>query len=182
MTTLRMLLHRARASAVVLPALAVLLTIGLFTGCSHYRLGTGATPPFRTLYVEPVANTTLVPQAREIVSARLREAFIRDGRIAIANSPGEADATLIVVITGYNRTVAAVREGDTGLARKFDLTLGVDCTLRQRDGTVLFERRHITATRASFTDRGQLQSELQTLPYLADALSDKITHAALDVW
>lgn len=166
----------------------VFVTLGLswlalpWLGCSHYQLGTGGTPSFHTVYVEPVANKTMLPQAREIVTTRLREALARDGRVALANSANEADATLSVVIVDYHRDVAAVREGDTGLARKFDLTLGVDCTLRQRDGKVLFENRRINAQREAFTDSGQLQAEYQTLPLLADALATKVTHVALDVW
>ena len=163
----------------VLGLLACLLGFG---GCSHYQLGTGATPAFHSVYVEPVANKTTLPQAREIVTTMVREAFERDGRVALANSPSAADATLSITIVDYHRDIAAVREGDTGLARKFDLTLGVDCTLRQHDGTALFEKRRIEATREAFTDAGQLQAEYQTLPLLAGNLADKITHAALDVW
>jgi hypothetical protein len=172
------------ASSLVWRGLFVLALLGLFgaAGCSHYQLGTGATASFHTLYVEPVANKTTLPQAREIVTTRVREAFARDGRIALANSASEADATLTIAIVDYHRNVAAVREGDTGLARKFDLTLGVDCTLRRRDGTVLFEKRRIEAVREAFTDAGQLQAEYQTLPLLADVLARNITHTTLDVW
>lgn len=154
----------------------------LFSGCSHYQLGTGAAPEFRTLYVAPVANKTMLPQAREIVSTRVREALARDGRVTLVNSATEADATLTVTLVDFHREVAAVREGDTGLARKFDLTLGADCTLRRRDGGTLFENRRVNAQREVFTDAGQLQSEYQTIPLLADVLSGKIVHAALDVW
>jgi hypothetical protein len=173
---------RVSASRHSVAALWLLASLLWIAGCSHYQLGTGAMPGFRTLYVAPVANRTTLPQAREIVSTRIREAFARDGRVTLANSPAEADATLTVVIADFHRDVAAVREGDTGLARKFDLTLGVDCTLRQRDGKVLFENRRINVQREAFTDSGQLQSEYQTVPLLADALATKITHTALDVW
>ena len=112
-------------------ALIVVATGMLAGGCSHYQLGIGGTPTFHTLYVEPAANKTTLPQAREIVSTRIREAFLRDGRVALANSAEEADATLTVTIMDYHRDVAAVREGDTGLARKFDLTLGDHPLLRR---------------------------------------------------
>ena len=153
------------------------------TGCAHYRLGTGATPSFRTLYVEPVANRTLLPQSQAVLSSQLRETFARDGRVGLGTSTGNADATLSVVIDQYFREVAAVREGDTGLARKFNVTLGVKCTLRDnRTGRPIFTDRTITATREVFTDSGQLQAEYQTLPLLAEALAAKVAHAALDVW
>lgn len=152
------------------------------TGCGHYQLGTGSTPAFRTIYVTPVANKTTLPQAREILSTRVREALARDGRVTLVNSPQLADATLTITIVDFHREVAAVREGDTGLARKFDLTLGVDCTLQTRDGKTLFANRRIEGVREAFTDAGQVQTEYQTVPLLADLLAKKIAHAALDIW
>jgi hypothetical protein len=155
----------------------------LATGCANYRLGTGATPLFRTLYVEPVANKTLLPQSQALLSTRVRESFARDARVQLVNSAGAADASLVIVINDYHRDVAAVREGDTGLARKFNVTLGATCTLRDnRTGKAIFENRPISAVREVFTDSGQLQSEYQTLPLLADALAAKVVHTALDTW
>lgn len=165
-----------RLASVFLPCLLLL-------GCSHYQLGTDAKLAFRTLYVAPVENKTLLPQARELVSAQIREAFARDARVTLANSPESADATLTVVLTDYHRDIATVREGDTGLARKFNLTLGATCSLHDnRGGKDLFTRRTVSVQRESFTDSGQLQSEYQTLPLLAESLAAKVTHAVLDVW
>jgi hypothetical protein len=156
--------------------------VGL-VGCAHYQLGTGASPTFHTLYVEPVANKTLLPQSQSLVSTQLRESFAHDGRVSLVNSPAEADATLTIAITDYHRDVAAVREDDTGLARKFNLTLGVTCTLRDnRAGKNLFEQRTVSAVREAFTDSGQLQAEYQTLPLLAETLALKVVHTTLDVW
>jgi hypothetical protein len=156
-------------------------TLLLAAGCSHYSLGTGRAAPFRTLHVEPVTNRTLLPQAPAVLTSRLREAFARDGRAQLADAP--ADAVLTVALSGYRREVAAVREGDTGLARKFNVTLDALCTLRlPASGKVLFENRLIQVTREVFTDSGQLQAEYQVLPLLADALAAKVTRATLDVW
>jgi hypothetical protein len=167
----------------LLAAGLLLADLGLTAGCSHYQLGTGGKLAFRSLYLAPVENKTLLPDARALVSTRLREAFARDGRVDVANSPETADATLTVVITDYHRDVATVREGDTGLARKFNLTLGTSCTLRDNRGAKnFFENRPVGVQRESFTDSGQLQSEYQTLPLLAESLADKLAHAVLDVW
>ena len=163
-------------------ACLLLAVFFLATGCSHYRLGTDSKLSFRTLYLEPVENKSLLPQSRAIVTTQLRETFARDGRISLVNSSAEADATLKVVISDYHRDIATVREGDTGLARKFTLTLGTLCTLRERSGKIIFENRPLAAQRVAFTDSGQLQSEYQTLPLLADAVAAKIARAALDSW
>src|SRR5689334_12934782 len=73
----------------------------ILAGCAHYQLGTGATPSFRTLYIEPVINRTMLPQSQAIVSTQLRENFARDGRLALATSATGAEATLTVVINDY---------------------------------------------------------------------------------
>ncbi|HWA10903.1 MAG TPA: LPS assembly lipoprotein LptE [Opitutaceae bacterium] len=166
----------------VLRLLLLAGSLGL-AGCSHYHLGGGGTLAFHTLYVAPVGNKTLLPQAVPLVSTTLREAFLRDGRVTVVGSPGEADATLTLTLTGYDREVATVRPGDTGLARTFTLTLGATATLHDnRSGRDLFTARHVDAGRDAYTDSGQLQSEYQALPLLAEALAKKVAHAALDVW
>ena len=112
--------------------LCLLLALLAGPGCSHYQLGTG-TPgklTFSTLYIEPVENKTLLPQARTLLSTQLRAAFARDARITLVNSPEAADATLAITITAYRRDILTVREGDTGLARKFNVTLTTAATLR----------------------------------------------------
>ncbi|ACB76880.1 LPS assembly lipoprotein LptE [Opitutus terrae] len=167
----------------VLGLLAALLCCCGWAGCSHYQLGTRGQLTFATLYVEPAENTTLLPQARALLSTQVREALARDGRVTLVNSAEAADATLRLVIRDYHRDMASVQERDTGLARKFMLTLGVDCTLRDnRSGKDLFTNRRVTTQRDAFTDGGQLQSEYQALPLLAESLGQKIAHAVLDVW
>jgi hypothetical protein len=155
----------------------------LASGCSHYQLGTAGKLTFSTLYVAPVENKVMLPQAQALVTTRLRESLLRDGRVGLVNAPEAADATLQVVITDYRREVVAARPDDTGLARKFSLLLGVTCTLRDhRSGKILFADRVISVRRDAFTDSGQLQSEYQALPLLAASLADKVTHTVLDVW
>lgn len=161
----------------------LLFAVFAFAGCSHYQLGTAGKLTFSSLYVAPVQNKTLLPQAQAIVSTQLRDAFVRDNRVSLVNSSDGADVSLEVVIRDYHRSVEAARSDDTGLARKFSLTLGVTCTLRDnRSGKALFTDRRIEVQRDAFTDSGQLQSEYQALPLLAQSLADKVSHTVLDVW
>jgi hypothetical protein len=163
-----------------LPALLVI--VGL-AGCASYHLGTGAAPGFHTLYIAPVRNTANLPQATALVTAQLREAFLQDGRLVLAASPGEADATLTINLAKYSRETLTEQANDTGLARKMGLTLDATATLvDQRSGKVLFQDRKLTAERQIFTDSGQLLAEYDALPLLAQALSQKAVGAALDVW
>jgi len=159
-----------------------LLLLGL-AACAHYQLGTGARPGFATLYVAPVENRSSLPQAQATVAAEIREAFIKDGRVALASSAAGADATLRVTLTGYDRDAAVARASDTGLARKFNLHLRATCTLvDNRSGKTLFAGRALVATKDVYTDSGQVQSEYQAVPLLAGDLAWQVAHTVLDVW
>ena len=166
-------------------ALAAILTLAagiLLPACTHYNLGTGGELAFHSLYIEPVTNAALLPQARALVGTQLREAFLRDGRVALANSAEAAEATLHVALKSYDRAATVARTDDTGLARKFALALTAECSLRTRDGKVQFEKRVVQARRDAYTDQGQLPAEYQTLPLLAETLAQNVAHAVLDVW
>lgn len=174
---------RRRARSGLARAGGTLLALCILAGCAHYRLGTGAQPAFTTLYVAPVRNRAMVPQAEAILSASLREALLRDGRVQLVDSPADADATLRVTLTGYRREMVAANPVDTGLARKFALHLQATCSLiDNRTRQPYFTNRPITVTRDAFTDSGQLQAEYQTLPLLAQALAGRVAHTVLDVW
>lgn len=160
------------------------LAIVLFggTACSNYRLGTGAKLGFTKLYIAPVESDALLPQARGVVGARLREELLRDTRITLVSSADEAEAILQVTLRKYSREAVVSQTQDTGLGRKFALTLRAECTLQVPGGAQGFTQREIVAQREDFVDRGAQQAEYETLPLLAQDLSNKITHAVLDTW
>lgn len=165
------------------PFFCLLFAVCGLAGCAHYQLGTGTTPKFSRLYIAPVTSEALIPQAQALITTQLREAFLKDGRVALAASPAEADAVLRITLTGYQRDVAVSRPDDTKLARRFDVSLRAKATLtigtEQKNG---FTDRPLTASRGVFRDSGQQQSEYQALPLLAEILAQEALHATLDTW
>jgi hypothetical protein len=165
------------------PGLVGLVLALALAGCAHYQLGTGASVKFATLFVAPVKETTLVPQARVLVTTQVREALLRDGRVSLVESPDNADAVLQLTLTGYDRTVAVAQPSDTGLARRFDLSLRATATLTDRRTKVdYFKDRPLAAKRGVFVDSGLVPAEYQTLPLLAEQMAAATVHAVLDVW
>ncbi len=163
--------------------LCILSSVLCFTACANYRLGTGSTLKFSTLYVAPVSSEALIPQARVLVTTQIREALLRDGRVTLVDSPEQADATLTVSLHSYNRTVAVSRPDDTGLARRFDVTLQAQATLvDNRTRQPYFTQRPLEAKRGVFTDSGLVPSEYEALPLLAEILGNEAVHAVLDTW
>jgi hypothetical protein len=174
---------RRRAIGGWLAVVCLLSSVLWFAGCAGYRLGTGGPPKFSTLFIAPVGSEALLPQAQALVTTQLREAFLRDGRVALVNSAESADAVLSVTLTDYGREVAVSRPNDTGLARRFDVTLKAHATLTDnRTKQALFAKRALTAQRGVFTDSGLVPAEYQTLPLLAELLAKEATHAVLDTW
>lgn len=163
---------------------AALLACALagFAGCSHYHLGKSAAPAFHTVYVAPVVNVAFAPQAAPLVATQVRNAFATDGRVALGTGPESAEVTLAVKLLTYSREVVAARRSDTGLARKFAVTLTAEFTVTDRAGTVLVDRRPLQVTREIFTDSGQQQAEYENMPLLAEALARELVHSVLDTW
>jgi hypothetical protein len=165
------------------PVVGLLLTVLCFTGCANYQLGIGVAPKFSSLYVAPVNSDALIPQARILVATQVREALIRDGRVALADSPEQADAVLTIVLSSYNRQVVVSKQDDTGLARRFDVTLVAHATLvDNRTKQAYFSQRPLEAKRGVFTDSGLVPSEYQGLPLLAEDIAEATVHAVLDTW
>lgn len=156
----------------------------LLCGCSNYRLGTGGTLKFRTIYVAPVVNESNLPQAVALVSTQIREQFLHESRVILVNSPEEADVTLTVHLVNHSREGQTRQATDTGLVRKFDVTLAAEATLRDnRDKKDIFKDRKLEATRQVFTDGGQqLQGEYQNVPLLAEDLAKSVVGATVDIW
>ncbi|MEN9840273.1 MAG: hypothetical protein RL376_73 [Verrucomicrobiota bacterium] len=174
--------------------LSVLVLLGA-TACSHYRLGTGVERPFETVFIPPVITQGQIPQAAAVFTTQLREAFIRDGRLQVVNTPEEADVVLEIKIGDYARRALTALPSDTGLARKMGLTLDLTATLRDTKGEkIWFADRPIRIERQIFTDDGssagptflqpvqQTQAEYQLVPQLAEAAAEKIKSAVLDTW
>jgi hypothetical protein len=155
----------------------------LSAGCANYRLGTGTTQKFSSIYITPVTSDALIPQARVLVATQVREAFIRDGRVALAGSPEQADAVLTIKLSSYSRQVVVSQQDDTGRARRFDVTLLAHATLTDnRTRQPYFTERPLEAKRGVFTDSGLVPSEYEGMPLLAETLANETVHAVLDTW
>jgi outer membrane lipopolysaccharide assembly protein LptE/RlpB len=168
----------------------------LFSGCSHYRLGTGVERDFESIFVPPVETNAAYPQASAVLTTQLREAFIRDGRLRVVNSRDEADAVLTVKLERLSRARLTSLPTDSGLARTMGLTLDATATLQDPKGVkIWFADRKISVARQLFTEDGsgpasatflkpvqQTQAEYQALPQLAEPFADQLKGAVLDTW
>jgi hypothetical protein len=190
---MRMLPHALRH---LLVATLTLLTVSSISGCKSYQLGNPVELPFKSIYIKPVINDSFAPQAQALLSAQIRQAFIRDGRTQLVTSEEAADAVLLVNLTEYDRQAATRRSDDTVVSRDFDLTLAVEVSLfSQNNGGYFFQERVIQQTSNAYVNnpyaepllsatRRQdfLQSEYQAMPRLTRDLARKIADEVLSPW
>jgi outer membrane lipopolysaccharide assembly protein LptE/RlpB len=181
-----------------LAAFALLAFAVLGAACSHYRLGTGVSRDFESIYITPVDTNAVVPQSAGLLTTQIREAFIRDARLRVVNTPDEADAILTIRLNGLRRNTQSSLPSDGGLARTFGLVLDASATLRDVKGEkTWFADRPLWVERQIFTNDGtaiattsgpylaplqQTQAEYTLVPTLGEDLAAKAKSAVLDTW
>ncbi len=153
-------------------------------GCAHYHLGASGALPFHTLYVPPARVVASVPQAAAPVSQMLRQSLLQEGNLELTDQ-ADADATLDVSLTNYQRGADATQQNNTLNAVSFTLMLEATCTLvDNRSGKVYFKDRKIQVLEQAFVQSGVSfnESEYQAMPRLARDLSQKIKDAVVSTW
>lgn len=181
-----------------LASLALVAFALIGTACSHYRLGTGAQHDFESVFIAPVETNAVIPQSTALLSTQIREAFIRDGRVRVVNTPAEADAILTVKLDGLRRDTLTSLPSDGGLARTFGLVLEASATLRDSKGEkTWFADRRLRVERQIFTNDGttlatpdgpylvplqQTQAEYTIVPTLGENLASQVKSTVLDTW
>lgn len=152
------------------------------SACASYHLGDSADLPFRTIHVAAPLNTSLAPQSAALLGAAVIQQLDRSGRVTIAPEDS-ADAILQITIETLDREVSAERANDTGLARKWMVTLSARCTLTDaRSGKPFFENRAVSAFDEVYSDSGLVNAEYQNMPVLTRRLATEIGREVLSVW
>lgn len=188
------MMHAPHSIRRTISTLSSVLALALCGGCASYHLGSPAEPEFESLYVRPAQNESFAPQAQALVSTQLRQALIRDGRIAIVSDPAQADAILEVTLTDYSRSAAARQSTDTVTAQNFDLRLDAQLSLyNQNSGNYYFQGRQLSERSSAYVENpyadpsalntdSYIQSEYNAMPRLARGLARKIADEVLSPW
>ena len=161
-------------------ALILIFSLALLSGCAHYQLGQGNQTTYSSVYVLPVINQSMIPQAQATVNEALVRQFIRAGSTTVENK-ANAEVILQVTLKDYQKNIAASRTDDTGRARSLGLTLRANATLSKPDGTVLHSQ-DFEASYEFYADGGVTNAEAAALPKLAEMLASKIHSAVISNW
>jgi len=153
----------------------------LFQSCAHYQAGNGNSLPFASIQISPIKNQSLTPQINQVLNHDLREAFIQKSDVVVTSSG--ADARLNVTLTRYERENIATNSEDTGLARKYELTLSATCDLLNSSSeSPYFTSRTLTVSLDIFLDSGQTRAETNAIPLLSKKMAEAIANEVLQAW
>ncbi|MGJ8639941.1 MAG: LPS assembly lipoprotein LptE [Opitutaceae bacterium] len=169
------------------------IAITLLSGCASYKLGSQGTLPFKSIYISPAVNESFAPQAQTIISAQIRETFIRDGRVKVLSNENDADTVLTVTLTDYDRKSNARFRSDTEFARTFLLTLNARVSLyNAQEGNFLFQDRELVESTNVYSDnpyatstteqQSYTQAEYNAMSRIARDISRQIADEVLSPW
>ncbi|MGJ8653226.1 MAG: LPS assembly lipoprotein LptE [Opitutaceae bacterium] len=172
-----------------------LISLALFSGCASYKLGAPTELQFESIYIRPASNDSFAPQVQTLVSAQIREAFIRDGRVKLLSKESDADAVLSVNITNYERNAGARHRRDTVSARTFRLTMFAEISLyNAKQGDFFFEERNVSEYTSVYADnpfvdakdfeqrQAYNQAEYSAMTRIARGIARKISDEVLSPW
>ncbi|MDR1498026.1 MAG: LPS assembly lipoprotein LptE [Puniceicoccales bacterium] len=154
------------------------------TSCGTYTLGTRSKPPFSSIALESIENTTLAPQVQAILHQQLAETLSRENNIHFTQ-PASAAAVLRVRLTAYEHSLASTNPDDTMRGNAFTITLRARCTLvNASTKKPWFTEREVSASHVAHVPitGGFSAVEYQTLPILTRELARKIRNTITDTW
>ncbi|MFP4282716.1 MAG: LPS assembly lipoprotein LptE [Verrucomicrobiota bacterium] len=158
-------------TAATVALLSVLLLLG---GCAAYRAGQPAESLGGSIYIAPVANLTLTPQVRALLTEQLRRTFADSGQWQLA-SRERAAHQLEVLIVEASQAVAATRADDTARGLSFESEIVAEITLQMPDGSVR-AFSPVQAFGLLFDTPGQPEVAYQALPSVTQKLAEQIYH------
>lgn len=167
-----------RRSALLLCGTAGLL----LTGCMGYRLGGTQPEGVRSVHLAPVVNRTGEPALELEVAHALRSRIAFDGRLTLQNSPEEADADIMVTLTGYELRPVAFRDDLKTTPDQYRLCLTATAVMKDAASG-----REIASSTTYGEARFPFQSDLTTskriaLPQAAQELARFMVDDLIEQW
>jgi hypothetical protein len=159
----------------------ILLLMGIILGGCRYKNGVGSAANVRSIYVEPVKNSSLCHRASGTLTAQLAQAIQRSTPLKLAGKD-EAHTHLQVEIIDFSQKNSAYDPKDTSITLSLTLCVIAECTLIDRDGHFLWERQSVEATMDLEKQDHFFALRDQAIPQLMERLAKKISVLLVNIW
>jgi outer membrane lipopolysaccharide assembly protein LptE/RlpB len=150
-------------------------------GCG-YTVGSLVPPHIKTIYVETFTNKTNEPHIEIDITAALKEKYVKDGNLRIANSKQEADSMLKGEIIGYQKQPLSYAADDEIAEYRLVLTVNLEYLDLAAD-EVLWQEKNFKADSEYYTtmrherfgsiDLDEEQLKQNAVKQLADDIVDR---------
>ncbi len=152
--------------------------LALLAGCSAYKAG-GPPPPFRSVDIAPVRNSTSRTGVHAALHTRLAEAFTMDPRVRL----GPGGARLEAELVSFQRAALSARPDDARDFSSHRITYVVRCTLTTEGGTrTVFKDRNFTGSFVFQPTGDTAAGELSLGPAAYADIAAQIREAATSSW
>ncbi|CCQ90284.1 exported hypothetical protein [Nitrospina gracilis 3/211] len=110
-----------------------LLFLFLLPACGYQLAGTGASqlpPHLKTIAIPVFDNVSQEPTINRNLTERIRQSFLRDGRLQLVRSTANADLVLTGKLTGYS--IRAVAFDDRDVVTEYWVYIDIDVLVKDQ--------------------------------------------------
>lgn len=155
-----------------------LFPILFFSGCWYYSTSDSLPPNLKTIYISTVENKTSQFDLGEMLTNRISQAFIDNGRLKLINKPDEADLILQVQVTQYDNKPYSFGQQEEVKEYRVAIYLTVVCK-NVKENTNLWSRSGLT----DYTNYNHLEeNEERAIQETIKKLSDELVNNTLTIW
>jgi hypothetical protein len=153
----------------------------IFGGCVNYQRGVGSVDVVRSIYIEPVKNSSLCPQTSGTLTAQLTKAIQWSTPLKLVGKD-EAHTHLQVEIVDYSQKNSTYDPRDTSIVLSLSLRIVAECTLFDREGHCLLEHQRVEASMDLDKCSNFHSFRDQAIPQLMGRLARKIGALLINIW
>ncbi|MDR2200822.1 MAG: LPS assembly lipoprotein LptE [Puniceicoccales bacterium] len=135
----------------------------------------------RSIYVEPVRNRSLCPKASGMLTAQLTKKIQRSAALKLMPKD-EAQTCLQIEIIEFSQKGSTFDSKDTSTILSFDLRVKAECTLMDKEGRYLWERRLVEEALDLGKERNFHTLRDQAIAQLMERLARKIGALLINIW
>ena len=129
---------------------------------------------------DPSSFQTNLPGIEEKVTQEVMNRFLFDGNLHVTNKPEEADLILTGRLMEFLRQ--AVRRNDDGTPQEYRLNLVALMTLREKDGTAVFEEERVVGDATYFRTGSSARSETLAVTDLVTDFARRVVGRVIENW
>lgn len=161
--------------------IALVVSMGIFTSCASYHLGTSSDPGFKTIFIENFKSDVDEPNLENLVSTTVIQQFQNDGTLQVTDR-SKAEVILQGQITEFEMSPIRYSRANELTPVESSMSIGVRYTLTKRDSTQPYFKGQASGGTTFFIGSDLQSDKRQGIPLAAEKLGRNILASIVDRW